>query len=156
MRAGGEAAFFDEPLFAQLDTARKLLVLQCVAEALEQHGSPEELHCRTNPNPNPYHNPRQELQCRTNPHPQPHPHPHPHPNPSPSPSPDPNPNQELQCRPTTRAACERAWTLLEPWWVECFAGFGATTADLAAAASEAAAVLRCTLTPPLPLTSPYS
>ena len=53
--AGGEAAFFDEPLFAQLDTARKLLVLHCVAEALEQDASPEELQCRTNPpsNPNP-------------------------------------------------------------------------------------------------------
>ena len=52
VRAGGEAAFFDEPLFAQLDTARKLLVLQCVAEALEQHASPEELQCRPNLNPN--------------------------------------------------------------------------------------------------------
>ena len=63
--AGGEAAFFDEPLFAQLDTARKLLVLHCVAEALEQDASPEELQCRTNPtstrtrtlNPNPIPNP---------------------------------------------------------------------------------------------------
>ena len=85
VRAGGEAAFFDEPVFAQLDAARKLLVLQCVAEALEQHASPE----------------------------------------------------ELQCRPTTRAACERAMTLLEPAWMAYAA------ADGAASPSEAAAAVRC-------------